>query len=359
MTDKVIRIGSVGVGAIWTGVHEPGIRRSPDLELVAICDIDEEKLRLVGEKYGVDEAHRFTDYHDLIQCPDVDVVDICTSNDAHFEIAMAAVEAGKPYDIEKPITMTAEQADRLAQATQDKGLSNMVCFSYRFKSAARYARELIESGKIGKLYHVDMQYFQAWGLPHYDTPRVWRFIKARTGSGALGDLGCHALDLVRFVTGKEYRRLVGHTGTYVQERKDLDSSGMGPVDVDDFCNYMADMTDGVSASFQITRFGYGRGNYQRMEIYGSEGALVYTLDAQPGGEDVLEVCIGDVYEKSRIFTKVPIPENCRSDQMQAFADILNGKGDGKAATIEDGRVNQHAVDAVLLSAESSKWIEIL
>ena len=91
MENQVIRIGSVGVGGIWSGVHEPGIRKSPNLELVAICDIDREKLDAVGEKYGIPAERRFTDYHDLIHCPDVDAVDICTSNDAHFEIAMAAI----------------------------------------------------------------------------------------------------------------------------------------------------------------------------------------------------------------------------------------------------------------------------
>ena len=143
MEKKINRIGSVGLGSIWNGVHAPGIQRSPNLELVAICDIDEEKLQAAGEKYGIPPERRFTDYHALINCPDVEAVDICTSNDAHFEIAMAAVEAGKPYDLEKPITMTAEQADTLAKATEEKGLKNMVCFSYRFKAAARYARDLI------------------------------------------------------------------------------------------------------------------------------------------------------------------------------------------------------------------------
>ena len=133
MEKKINRIGSVGLGSIWNGVHAPGIQRSPNLELVAICDIDEEKLQAAGEKYGIPPERRFVDYHDLISCPDVEAVDICTSNDAHFEIAMAAVEAGKPYDLEKPITMTAEQADTLAKATEEKGLKNMVCFSYRFK----------------------------------------------------------------------------------------------------------------------------------------------------------------------------------------------------------------------------------
>ncbi|WP_302400518.1 Gfo/Idh/MocA family protein [Neglectibacter timonensis] len=358
MEKKVIRIGSVGLGGIWTGVHEPGTRRSPDLELVAICDIDEEKLKAAGEKYGIDEAHRFVDYHDLINCPDVDAVDICTSNDAHFEIGMAAVEAGKPYDIEKPITMTAEEADILANATKEKGIKNMVCFSYRFKAAARYAKDLIAQGKIGKVYHVDMQYFQAWGLPRVDCPLAWRFIKNRTGSGALGDLGCHALDLVRFVLGKEYTNIVGHTGTYVKERKLEKGEGVGQVDVDDFCNYMADMEDGISASFQITRFGFGRGNYQRMEIYGSEGAIVYSLDATPGLEDEIEVCSGDINADAHVFSKLPIPQQYYSDQMQSFADILNGVGDGMPATIFDGQANQHVVDTILESAEAGKWMEI-
>lgn len=359
MDKKVIRIGSVGLGEIWTGVHEPGIRRSPDLELVAICDIDEEKLKAAGEKYGIDEAHRFVRYQDLINCPDVDAVDICTPNDVHFEVGMAAVEAGKPYDIEKPITMTAEQADILAKATKEKGIKNMVCFSYRFKAAARYAKDLIAQGKIGQVYHVDMQYFQSWGLPRANTPLVWRYIKKRTGSGALGDLGCHALDLVRFVVGKEYVNIVGHTGTYVNERRLTQGEGTGTVDVDDFCNYMADMEDGVSASFQITRFGFGRGNYQRMEIYGSDGAIVYSLDATPGQEDEIEVCAGDIQADAHVFSKLPIPQKYYSDQMQSFADILNGVGDGMPADIADGQANQHVLDTILESAASGKWMKIL
>ena len=239
-----IRIGSVGIGSISRGVHLPGIDRSPDLRLTAVCDIDPEALRYARETYGIDEAHCFTDYRDLIRCPDVDAVDISTPNCVHYEIALAAAEAGKPYAVEKPITMTAAEADRLAAVTKEKGVQSMVCFSYRFKAAARYARDLVERGMIGDIYHVDMQYYQAWGLPHCNTPLVWRFEKQYTGSGALGDLGSHALDLVRFVTGKEYRRVVSHAGTFVHEREKLDGSGMGKVDVDDFANYFAEMDGG-------------------------------------------------------------------------------------------------------------------
>ena len=203
-----------------------------------------------------------------------------------------------------------------------------------------------------------MQYFQAWGLPRASCPLVWRYVKSRTGTGALGDLGSHALDLVRFVTNKEYTRVVGHTGTYVHERPLLDGKGVGKVDVDDFSNYMADMEDEISVSFQITRFAYGRGNYQRMEIYGSEGAIVYSLDATPAGIDEIEVCSGDINADARVFNHLPIPQQYFCDQMQSFADIVNGTGDGLAANIQDGQANQHLLDAIVESAEKGTWLSL-
>lgn len=355
---SVIRVGSVGIGGISRHVHLPGIKRSPDLELVAVCDIDPEALKYARETYGIDEAHCFTDYHDLIACPDVDAVDISTPNYVHYEVALAAAEAGKPFDVEKPLTLTSEEADHLAKVTTEKGVKNMVCFSYRFKAAARYARDLIERGMLGELYHVDMQYYQAWALPHCNTELVWRFQKNLTGSGALGDLGSHALDLVRFVTGKECKRIVSHTGTFIKERKRPEDGTMGPVDVDDFSNYLAELDNGAAATFRITRYGYGRGNYQTMEVYGSEGALQYELDHCAPDTDELSICIGQANAEAHVFTKLPIPDKYKVDQMQCFADIINGKGDGLAATILDGQVNQHAVDAVIESGETGNWVEI-
>lgn len=188
---------------------------------------------------------------------------------------------------------------------------------------------------------------------------IWMgYVKSRTGTGALGDLGSHALDLVRFVTNKEYTRVVGHTGTYVHERPLLDGKGVGKVDVDDFSNYMADMEDEISVSFQITRFAYGRGNYQRMEIYGSEGAIVYSLDATPAGIDEIEVCSGDINADAHVFNHLPIPQQYFCDQMQSFADIVNGTGDGLAANIQDGQANQHLLDAIVESAEKGTWLSL-
>jgi predicted dehydrogenase len=352
-----IKIGVIGLGGIAQGLHLPGIAACGDFTLGAICDIDPRRLEETAEKYGIEKSRRFSDYRDLIACPEVEAVDICTPNDSHFPIAMEAVRARKPYSVEKPVTLNAKDTAALAEATAAAGLKSMVCFSYRFKAAARYARELVQSGILGELYHVSMQYFQSWGLPGADTSLVWRFIKERAGSGALGDLGSHALDLVRFVTGKGYTRVVADAETFVTERRFPGNDGRGKSDVDDFCNYMARLEGGASANFQITRFAYGRGNYQRLEIYGGQGALVYKLDESPGKEE-LEFCIGQPLGGLNLYTPVPVPGRFRADQTRAFADILRGRGDGSAADIMDGLENQKVLDAVIASFEEGRWIKL-
>jgi predicted dehydrogenase len=358
MEDKMkIRIGCIGLGTIACCVHLPQIMECGDFELTAVCDIDVERLAKVGEEYGIDQSRRYTDYRELIACEDIDAVTICTPNDCHLEIAMGAAQAGKAISLEKPITMNEEEARLLADAVRKAGVANMVCFSYRYKAAARYARELVRRGEIGRIHHVDFQYFQSWGLEQEKVPLVWRFQKSRTGSGALGDLGSHGLDLVRFVVGKEYKRIVGLGKTIVKERELTDGSGnQGRVDVDDYCNYMAEMEDEIAANFLITRLAYGRGNYQRMELYGSKGAIVYKLDEVPG-VDQLELCvINNKGEKN--YQSIPIPEEYNKIQMQDFADLVNKKADGLAAGIADGLINQTVIDKIIQSMDMNTWIEL-
>jgi predicted dehydrogenase len=349
-----IRVGSVGLGGISGGVHIPGIRRSPDLVLTAVCDIDEKRLHERGEQYGIPENRRFTDYRDLIACPDVDAVDISTPNNVHKEIALAAARAGKPYDCEKPVTMDTAEALELQRATHEAGVKSMICFSYRYKAAARYLRSLVAGGRFGHIHHVNMQYYQAWGLAEADCSLVWRYVKSVAASGALGDLGCHGLDLVSFVTGQRYLKVAAHLDTIVHERRLPDGSGRGPVDVDDFSNILAEMSDGISASFQISRFAYGRGNYQRMEVYGEHGALGYRLDRVRGvGER--EICDASTGKK---YVPAEIPVQFRVDQMQAFADLLAGEDDGLNASIDDGVENEKLLDGILAASESKRWVTL-
>lgn len=355
---KKIRIGSIGIGNISRGVHLPGITASPDMELVAVCDIRPEALQYAQETYGIDENHCFSDFEELIACEDVDVVDITLPNHLHFPAAMAAVRAGKPYILEKPVTLNAEEAEILEKATREAGLTNMVCFSYRYQPAARYIRDLIHQGVLGRIFHVDIQYYQAWGLPKFNTARLWRFHKAETGSGALGDLGSHALDLVQFVTGEEVERVCGHLRTFTSMRPDRETGEMLPADVDDFSNCMADLTGGIAASFRITRFAYGRGNYQRMEIYGEKGAFIYTLDEDGTGANTLDVCLDPLGSDNHQFIRVAIPARYQAKQMQCFADLYNGKDDGLNASIGDGLVNMRIMDQILRSGECGSWLPI-
>ncbi len=356
-----IRLGCIGLGGIACGGHLPQLKECEDFILTAICDIDEARLATVGEEYHIAPSRRYTDYHKLIACEDIDAVDICTPNDCHFEIAMEAARAGKTISLEKPVTLNEEEARQLRDSILEAGVANMVCFSYRYKAAARYARALVQKGAIGRLHHVDFQYFQGWGLEEEKVPLVWRFQKTRSGSGALGDLGSHGLDLVRFVTGKEYKSVIGQSKTIVKERELVDESGSrskssGIVDVDDYCNCMAEMEEDIAVSFLITRLAFGRGNYQRMELYGSKGAIIYKLDEVPG-LDELEVCTLSG-ENERIYRSVPIPEEYKKLQLQDFADIIKKKSDGLSASIEDGFINQRLIDCILLSQEKKSWIEL-
>lgn len=346
-----IRMGVIGLGQI-APFHIQGIEKSNDSELFAVCDINKELLKTKADEYGIQEEYRFTNYKDLLKCSEVDAVSICTPNDIHYKIAMDAIKYNKPYALEKPVTLNVNQAEELRNMTKSNELANMVCFSYRFKGAARYAKWLIEQGYLGEIYHVYGQYFQGWGIMK-EVPLEWRFMKERAGSGALGDLGSHMIDLTRFIVG-EFSNVCGQAGTFIKERKKQDSNEYGKVDVDDFFHYMAELEGGISATFAISRFAFGRGNYQRIEIYGTRGSLIYSLE----DEDTISICIGEVYGNSKVFQQIKIPSHFYLDQMQAFNDIINGQSDGMAATIEDGYKSQIILDALIESYKDGKWVKI-
>jgi Predicted dehydrogenases and related proteins len=344
-----LKIGIIGLGGI-ADFHSEGILASGDAEIWAICDEDEARLTARRLQWNIPEERAYLSYSELLKNPDIDAVTIGTPTISHFAIALAAIEHGKSFALEKPVGMNAEEADTLRAALQDKPLPHMICFSYRYKAAARYAKQLIEEGRLGTIRHVYSQYLQDWGI-HEDIPLVWRFVKSITGSGSFGDLGCHILDLTRFLVGNT-ERVIADADTIIKQRKLLDGSGQGEVDVDDFCHVLSRMEGGISASMMISRFAYGRGNYQQIEIYGTKGALVYNLDA----EDSLQVKFKE--EGDELFRAVDIPDQCRTGQMQAFFNLLNGRGDGRDATMEDGYINQVAVDAIIQSFTEERWISI-
>ena len=349
---SMVRIGIIGCGEIAHGIHIPGLLASQDAVITAICDIDRDALRATQKRLGLHDDCLFTDFRDLLVSGLVDAVTISTPNNMHYPIAMQAVKAGIPYAVEKPMTLDAKEALSLADATRESQLKHMVCFTYRFKAAARYARKLILGGHLGRIYHVHAQYMQSWATK--DQPLYWRFSKAISGSGTLGDLGCHIVDLVRFMTGQEYTSVTAAAGTICTKRKSLDSDRIVDVDVDDWVHFLSSMTSGISAVFASTRFAIGRGNYQRIEVFGEFGSLIYHFENE---KNELEICIGDVYRQANVFATVPVSAY-ESSQMQTFIDRINGTDDGLAANAEDGFLCQQVCDAVLRSADEEKTIKL-
>jgi len=355
---KKIRMGVIGCGGISV-THIRGIMASPDMEIGALCDILPEKLEEKMAMSGATKDMCYENYVEMMESGKIDAISICTPNNMHYQMAMDAVKRGIPYAVEKPVCMTEAEAVSLAEATKKKNLANMVCFSYRFKAAARYARDLIVSGELGKIYHIKGEYFQAWGLPGArdgaTTPLVWRFRKEITGTGVLGDLGCHLLDLCRFVTGREFVSLSADMDTFIHTRNLPGSDVEGDVDVDDYYNIVGRMEDHIAANVSVTRFAYGRGNYQLLDVYGDKGALRYTLE----DTDTLEVNIGNSpMRAAHIWTPVPTPPKYTVSQMQCFADIVNGKGDGLAADVYDGLAVQRVLDHSVLAAEKGMRISL-
>ena len=356
MSKKKIRMGIIGTGMIFNR-HYNGIKGSPDAELTAICDANEKALRKKAQELDIPESHTFTDFKEMFDSGLIDAVSICTPNNTHVMIAMEALKRNIPFAMEKPVGVNDDEVLKLYEAVTEKGLKNMVCFTYRFKKAARFAKHIVESGAIGEIYHVYTEYIQDYDLRPYSLPTFWRFQKDVAGGGVVYDLGCHVMDLVTFITGLKYESLCATTENVIKTRPDPETNEEREVTTDDFCHMLTKFTSGASGVFSISKCCAGRKNYQRIQIYGSKGAIIYTL-SDKNLEDMIEVCIGKPYTDSYNFTKLDIPAEYCTEQMQSFFDILNDCGDGMAADLEDGLVAQRLITKVMESSEKHNWVSV-
>lgn len=347
---KTVRIGLIGVGGIANGVHIPGYRQTENCEIVAICDINAERLEKVGEKLGIPKSHRFADYRDLIACADVDAVDIATWNSVHCEIAAAAVAAGKPVSVEKPVGLNYTEAWKLAEAAEKNQVPTFVCLSWRYRPHTRYLKYLLDNKKLGKLYHIYVRCIKDSGL-WKGRKREWRFDSVRAGSGVLGDLGSHMIDIVRFF-GEEFKEVYAQKGIFVKERPSEEDGAILSVDTDDWCNIVAKMESDVACTIQLSRCTTTVPNITQFEIYGEKGKLVFLsengkvtitfTDAETKAEEILEV-----------------PTEFDAVQSRSFVNLVNGIEDEYTCKIEQGLACQAVIDAALLSAEQNRTVSIV
>jgi predicted dehydrogenase len=384
-----LRVGMVGY-AFMGAAHSQAwrtVNRVYDLpvraRMVAVCGRDESKVAAAAVRLGW-EGHT-TDWRELVARDDIDVIDVCTPGDSHAEIAIAALAAGKHVLCEKPLANSVDEARAMvaaAERARAAGVRSMCGFNYRRVPAVAVMRQLVESGRLGVIRHVRAVYLQDWIVdPQF--PLVWRLQKEKAGSGALGDIGAHIVDLTQFVTGQRIAGVSALTETFVKERPlpaaasglaaSADGTGTGPVTVDDAALFLARLDGGAIATYEATRFATGRKNGLRVELNGSLGSVAFDFErmnelefydaTQPGEEQGFRRIL--VTEPEHPYMEAWWPpghaigyEHTFTHEMRDFLEAL-GTGVDPTPSFVDALQVQLVLDAVTRSAErGSAWTSV-
>ncbi|WP_426005897.1 Gfo/Idh/MocA family protein [Paenarthrobacter sp. NyZ202] len=249
----------------------------PAVEQAVLVGRDPVQVAEAAAKYGWAESA--TDWRDVIDREDIDIIDICAPGWMHAEIAIAALEAGKHVLVEKPLANTLAEAEAMTAAAakaRKRGVQSMIGFNYRRVPALTLAKELIAEGRLGTVRHVRAAYLQDW-LSDARSPMTWRLRKETAGSGALGDIASHAIDQVLFLLGEDVTEVTGRLHTFVDHRPGAD--GPEQVTVDDAAWATLTLTSGAIASVEVSRVATGQKNSLKLEIYGDKGTILFDLEA--------------------------------------------------------------------------------
>ncbi|CAN5130073.1 Gfo/Idh/MocA family oxidoreductase [soil metagenome] len=358
--------------------HSQGWRVAPrffELDAFPVMQVvvgrDPAAVAASADKWGWAESA--TDWRAVIERDDIDIVDIVTPGDSHAEIAIAALAAGKHVLCEKPLANTVAEAQEMADAAARAlaaGVYAMTGFTYRRVPAVTFARDLVASGKLGRIHQVRASYLQDW-LADPEAPMAWRLRKELAGSGALGDIGAHAIDLAQFVTGSLLDSVSGIIETLVHERPlSAGSAERGEVTVDDAALFTGRFDSGVLGTFEATRFATGRKNALRLEVSGTDGALSFDLEDM----NSLQYYDATAAEGLRGFTKIQVTEPVHpytanwwpaghiigyehgfSHQAKDFIDAITS-GTQPSPSFADGLQVQRVLAAIeTSSANGSAW----
>lgn len=380
-----LRVAMIGYGFMgkvhsnaWRSINHffPG---TPKIEMVVICGRNSEALEAARIQFGWHEAE--SDWKNVIARTDIDIIDICTAGDSHEEIAVAALKEGKHVICEKPLANNGNEAKLMAQAATEaskQGIKSMVAFNYRRVPALALAKQFIESGKIGEIFHIRANYLQDWIIdPEF--PLVWRLDKKISGSGALGDLAAHLVDASYFLTNSKIISVSGQLKTFIKDRPlpgayvglvASGSSGRGTVTVDDAAIFTANFANGAIGTFEATRFAAGRKNAMSIEINGSKGSLYFNF------EDMNQLLFHDYTEKSFLagFKNILATdgqhpyvaawwppghiigyEHTFTHEMYDFVTAI-AKDEDPSPSFADGLYVQNVLDAVDISASNNSQL---
>lgn len=344
--------------------------------LKAVCARDAEKAKDFAENWGYERIE--TDWRKLVAAPDIDLIDIGSPNDTHYEIALEAAKNGKMILCEKPLAMTVKQAEEMVKAVEAAKVPNMVWFNYRRVPSIALAKQLVDEGRIGKAYHYRALYLQDWTISP-DVPQggavLWRLDVNVAGSGVTGDLLAHAIDTAMWLNGP-IERVVAKTKTFVTERTHAVTGKKEPVGIDDACMFLAEFQNGSIGTFESTRYARGRKNFNTFEMNGAEGSLYFDLEEpeylqffeyrqlQSGKKTESHLTgwrkIHTTNSEHPYMSHYWVPGTCIGYEhtfLNALADFIEGIESGKPTQpdFRNALQTQKVCDAVLESAKSGKW----
>jgi levoglucosan dehydrogenase len=374
-----IGIGFVGYGMIGRvhalayrelGHYYPG--RLPPVDLTGLCTTRPDTARRAAEEAGI---QFWTDQiNELTNHKDVTVIDCCAPNYMHYPVAMAAIEAGKPVLVEKPLALDIEQGEKIAKASRDAGVPVGMIFNYRFIPAITHARQLIDEGFLGQIYQFQIEYLHS-GYQDPSRPMGWKLRKAQSGGGALVDLGSHLIDMTRYLLG-DVDQVLATTQTYVHRRpSEAGSSQMESVDVDDAVWLQIHLVNGVFGTMMATRFATGAVDDLNLLIHGQNGAIRFHLQ-EPNWLWIYDQrAVGEPLGGRRGWTRVESIQNypgaavppARSfigwtrPMAHALYTFLSSitQGHEPNPSLADGLAVQRVIAAAYASAKTNQWVEVV
>src|SRR5947207_5036515 len=372
---KPLNIGMIGYGFMGRA-HSNAYRKVNnffDLEhrpvLKAVCARSADKAKAFADKWGYESVE--TDWRKLIERKDIDLIDICTPNNTHAEIATAAAQAGKMILCEKPLSMTGAEGEKMVAAVEKAKVPNMGWYNYRRIPAVTFARQLIEEGKLGRVFHFRAKFLQDWTTSP-DLPQggqgLWRLDVNAAGSGVTGDLLAHCIDTALWLNGS-IKNVTAMTETFIKERKHALTGKVEKVGIDDACAFLARFENGSLATFESTRYARGHKALYTFEINGEHASIFWDL------HDLHRLQYFDHRDQGRLrgWRSVHITDSdhpymgkwwvpglqigYEHSFVLQVADFLQGVAKGKFAspTFRDALETQYVCDAVLKSACTNRW----
>ncbi|PYV09854.1 MAG: oxidoreductase [Acidobacteria bacterium] len=378
-TSRTLNIGMIGYGFMGRA-HSNAYRKvnqffpvatRPVMKAAAARSAGE--LRSFADNWGWESTE--TDWRRLVDRKDIDAVDICSPNNTHLEIALRAAANGKMVLCEKPLAMDAAEGKKMVAAVEKARVPNMVWFNYRRVPAIALARQILDEGRLGKVFHYRATYLQDWTISP-DVPlggrALWRLDKAVAGAGVSGDLSSHNIDTALWLNGS-IRSVAGMTEIFIKERPVQDQPGKRrKVEIDDACTFLARFANGSNGTFEATRYARGRKNKNSFEINGEKGSIYFDLEDMhqlqyfdhddpahlQGWRTILVTAFEHPYMKKWWVPGCVI--GYEHTFINALADFLAGLESGEPArpTFRDALETQRVCDSVLESARTHKWVTV-